>query len=501
MVGVLEKVMFEGAILTPPTPRRPRLNGPTVYGARPGSPFLYRLPATGEGPLTYEAEGLPRGLSLDPATGIITGATEEEGTHPVGVTVRGRLGSDSRILRVVIGDEFALTPPLGCNTFGGWGVYVNEQNIRDSARAMIDTGLAGHGYSYVNIDDGWQGQRGGPYHAIMPNEKFGDLKQLGDDLHALGLKYGLYSTPWTTSYQNLVGGSSDDPSGGWTAPRAAREGWRHGAYCFAEQDAKQVGEWGCDYFKYDWKIDTPEHARRMGDALRATGRDIVYELSNDAPLELAGEFTTIATMCRTTGDIVDVWERTQLDAAKQTWALGVRDIWLQHNDWRAYNRRGHWNMPCPLRVGQLGGWDLKPLRPTRLTPDEQYSHLSLWCLWSAPIIIGCPLERLDAFTLSLLCNDEVLAVDQDALGLQARQLEVEGGEALVKELEDGSWAVGLFNVGETAATVTAGLSVLGLPGPLRVRDLWRQAELGIAADRLSFEVARHGVRLVRVSQA
>ncbi len=238
----------------------------------------------------------------------------------------------------------------------------------------------------------------------------------------------------------------------------------------------------------------------MGVALRATGRDIVYELSTTRRSSW-GSSSTPSPRCAAPRRYRGRLGAHPIDAAKQTWALGVRDIWLQHNDWRAYNRRGHWNMPCPLRVGQLGGWDLKPLRPTRLTPDEQYSHLSLWCLWSAPIIIGCPLERLDAFTLSLLCNDEVLAVDQDALGLQARQLEVEGGEALVKELEDGSWAVGLFNVGETAATVTAGLSDLGLPGPLRVRDLWRQAELGIAADRLSFEVARHGVRLVRVSQA
>lgn len=488
--------MSEGAILTPPTPRQPRLNGATIYGARGGSPFLYRIPATGDGPLTFAAEGLPQGLALDPATGIISGVTEDEGTHRVGLTVRGKLGSDSRVLRVVIGDTFSLTPPLGCNTYGGWGKFVDERNIRDSARAMIASGLAGHGYCYVNIDDGWQGYRGGPYHAILPNEKFGDMKQLGDDLHAQGLKFGLYSTPWTTSYENFVGGSSDEPGGGWTQPKLAREGHRHGAYCFAEADAKQVAEWGCDYFKYDWKIDLPSHASRMGDALAASGRDIVYELSNDAPLALAEAFTAIGTMCRTTGDIVDVWDKSQLDEGKRRWALGVRDIWLQHRDWQRFNRPGHWNMPCPLRVGLLGGWDRQPLRPSRLTIDEQYTHVSLWALWASPIIIGCPLETLDAFTLSLLRNDEVLAVNQDALGLQGTNYDVEGGEAIVKELEDGSWAVGLFNVAAEPGTVTAGLRDLGLAGPLRVRDIWRQQDLEPAADRLTSEVAGHGVRMV-----
>ena len=485
-------------ILTPALANEPRINGPSIYGARPGSPFLYRVPVSGDGAATVLAEDLPHGLLLDPETGIIRGATEELGTHRVRLTASNRYGKTVRYLRIVIGDTISLTPPLGCNTFGGWGVFVNEQNIRDSARAMIETGLAAHGYSYVNIDDGWQGERGGPYNAIQPNAKFGDLKQLGDDLHALGLKYGLYSTPWTTSYQNLVGGSSDDPSGAWTKPASARDGWRHGAHCFAEADARQVGEWGCDYFKYDWKIDTPDHAQRMGDALVTTGRDIVYELSNDAPIDQAGAFTTIGTMCRTTGDIVDVWDRSQLDAAKQRWALGVRDIWVRHKDWQAYNRPGHWNMPCPLRVGMLGGWDLKPLRPTRLTPDEQYTHLSLWALWAAPIIIGCPLEQLDGFTLNLLTNDEILAVNQDALGLQGRNVEVEGGEAIVKELEDGSVAVGLFNLGAEPGTVTASWRELGISGLQRVRDLWRQEEQDPAQDRLSFTIEGHGVRMVRL---
>jgi alpha-galactosidase len=173
-------------------------------------------------------------------------------------------------------------------------------------------------------------------------------------------------------------------------------------------------------------------------------------------------------------------------------------LWVAHKKWEKYNRPGHWNMPCPLRVGLLGGWDNKPLRPSRLTVDEQFSHISLWCLWSAPIIIGAPLNTLDAFTLSLLTNDEVLDIDQDPLGLQARDIDVAGGEVLVKKLEDGTVAVGLFNPGETASTVAVSWPEAGVQGRQLVRDLWRQKDLGVVENRFSAEVSAHGVVLVRL---
>jgi alpha-galactosidase len=225
----------------------------------------------------------------------------------------------------------------------------------------------------------------------------------------------------------------------------------------------------------------------------------VLELSNSAPLAHAKEFTSLAQMCRTTGDIVDVWDKSQLDPGKRKWALGVRDIWNQHKAWEPFNRPGHWNMPCPLRVGLLGGWDLKPLRPTRLTRDEQYTHISLWCMWSAPLIIGCPLELLDDFTLQLLTNDEVLDLDQDPLGKQARQVEVNGQEFLVKDLEDGSKAVGLFNLTAAEATIKVRWSDLGIASRQRVRDLWQRRDLGLRDQDFEASVRPHGVVLIRVT--
>jgi alpha-galactosidase len=131
---------------------------------------------------------------------------------------------------------------------------------------MVDSGLIQHGWQYVNIDDGWQGQCGGPHHAIQPNEKFGDMRGLCDYIHRLGLKAGIYSTPWTTSYAGFVGGSSDDPHAAWQRPNTLRDGWHHGKHFFEAQDARQWAEWGFDYVKYDWGVDSVEITRRMARA-------------------------------------------------------------------------------------------------------------------------------------------------------------------------------------------------------------------------------------------
>ena len=486
-------------ILTPKPLPAPRINGAKIFGVRPGNPFLFTIAATGTRPMTFSAEGLPAGLALDERTGRISGSTASPGTYRVRLRATNALGSAERELRIVVGDTIALTPPMGCNTWGGWGPSVSEKSIRAAADAMVSSGLIDHGYSYINIDDGWQGKRGGKYNAIQPNEKFGDIKTLCDYVHARGLKIGIYSTPWITSYSGFVGGSSDSEDGSWHLAKRKQDQFRHGKHGFDENDARQWAEWGFDYAKYDWRIDDVEIAQRMADALKATGRDMVYNISNSAPLERAAEYTGLAQMCRTSGDLIDLWDRSQMDEGKRRWALGIREVWLEQEKWRAFSRPGHWNNPCPLRVGMLGGWDKKPLKATRLTIEEQYSHISLWCLWSSPLIIGCPIERLDEFTLGLLSNDDVLEVNQDALGLQAGAV-ARGAkyEILAKDLEDGSKAVGLFNLGVEKATVKLDFKALGIQGKHRVRDLWRQKELGSFEEQYAAEVPGHGVVFVRI---
>lgn len=490
-----------GEILTPAPAPQPRINGARVFGVRPGHPVLYSIAATGRRPMKFSAVKLPEGLQLDEQTGRISGALTQRGTHRVLMRAENSLGRAERELRIVVGDEILLTPLLGCNTWGGWGPRVTDANLRAAAKAMAESGLSDHGWQYVNIDDGWQGQRGGPYNAIQPNEKFGDMRALCDYIHGLGLKAGIYSTPWTTSYAGFVGGSSDDPQGAWQRPKSPRDGWRYGRHFFEAQDARQWAEWGFDYVKYDWGVDSVEVTRRMADALAACDRDLVLELSNSVPLAQAAEYTRLAQLSRTTGDLVDLWDRSQMDPSLRRWAVGIREVWLAHDAWAPHQRPGHWNHACNLRIGLLGGWRDQPLTPSRLTPDEQYSHISLWCLWGSPMIIGTPLERLDPFTLSLLSNDEVLEVNQDPLGKQARPVKAAGGEALVKALEDGSRALGLFNPSAQGATVAVDWSTLGLRGPQQVRDLWRQKDLGVHPAGFAAEVRPHGVVLVRLTPA
>ena len=487
-------------IITPAPGPQPRFNGASIFGVRPGSPILYTLAVAGQRPMTFTAENLPAGACFDAERGLITGVIAKPGRYLVKLRAKNAAGQAERDLKLVVGDTFSLTPPMGCNTWGGLGPFVSEKAVRASAEAMVRLGLINHGYCYINIDDGWQGQRGGAFNGIQPNEKFGDMKKFCDDLHAMGLKVGNYSTPWRTSYAGFVGGSSDSADGTWAKlPPGAKKGWTHGTHRFEINDARQAAAWGIDYFKYDWHIDSVDLARTMGDALRSQQRDIVFELSNTAPFNDAAAYTDIGTMTRTDGDLVDVWVKTQLDAGKQKWALGVRDLWQAHRKWQPYNRPGHWNMPCPLRVGLLGGWDNKPMRPSRLTIDEQFSHISLWCLWSAPMIIGAPIDKLDPFTLSLLTNDEVLDINQDPLGLQAQDIDVPGGEVLVKKLANGAVAVGLFNTGEASASIAVTWEQAGVTGGQQVRDLWRQKDLGVFNGGFTATIPPHGVVLVKLT--
>lgn len=477
-------------VLTPKPGPAPRLNGPRVFGVRPGHPFLFTIAATGDRPMQFAADNLPAGLVLDAGTGRITGAVAAPGTHTVTLRATNARGAAEQKLRIEVGERLALTPPLGWNSWNCWAGTVDQDKILRSAKAMAASGLIDHGWSYINIDDTWQGARDPVTHALQPNEKFPDLAALATAVHGLGLKLGLYSTPWITSYATHAGGSADNPAGAWTKPAGPKQPnrkvkpWAIGAYSFAGADAKQWAAWGIDYLKYDWNPNEVPETAEMLSALRISGRDMIYSLSNAAPFESIGELSHLANSWRTTGDIRDSWGSLQR-------------IGFAQEKWRPFAGPGHWNDPDMLVVGWVG-WGPK-LHPTNLTPNEQYTHLTLWSLLSAPLLIGCDLERLDDFTLGLLSNDEVLAVDQDPLGRPAAQVFVAGRrQAWVKPLEDGSHAIGLFNLSRRPDTVAVTWAQLGLEKPARMRDLWRQQDLPVPATGLAFEILRHGTIMLRV---
>ena len=480
-------------ILTPKAPDAPRINGAKVFGVRPGSPFLFIVPATGKRPMTFGADNLPTGLTIDNSTGLITGTLTTPGTYNVTLKAQNTLAVAYDKFKIVVGDKIAITPPMGWNSWNCWAAQVSDKNVRASAKAMVDSGLINHGWTYINIDDTWQGKRGGSFNALQSNQKFPDMKGLCDYVHSLGLKVGVYSTPWITSYAGYPGGSSDDPNGDWVKLANYESNKRLGKYAFDTNDAQQYGQWGIDYLKFDWHTHKEKEIAAMANALKATGRDIIYSLSAGMDFGTAALCEKLANCWRTTGDIRDGWTKKQVS---ETWAYGVTDIWKEHLKWAPFSGPGHWADADMLVVGKVG-WG-NP-HPTKLKPDEQYTHISLWCLWSSPLLIGCPLDQLDDFTQNLLTNDEVLALNQDPLGKMAKQLPHDGNDrVLIKDLEDGSKAVGLFNTGEEYIAVKVTWQQLDVTGNQSVRDLWRQKNIGIYKDSFEAVVRPHGVVLVRI---
>jgi alpha-galactosidase len=483
------------APLTPPAPATPRINGPTVFGVRPGSPVLYSIPATGDRPMSFAADGLTSSLSLDSNTGRITGMLKEKGSYPLILRATNKWGSDERKFRIVAGNRIALTPAMGWSSWNCYAATINQYKILGIAQAMVSSGLSQHGWTYINIDDGWQGDRTGPGHSLVGNGNFPDMPGLVKTIHDLGLKSGVYSTPWETSYDGRPGGSAETVDGRWK-----KIGSKMGKISFAEADAREWAGWGVDYLKYDWLIDVA-HTKEMSDALRATGRDIVFSLSNSGHLADASSYAELAESWRTTGDIYDVWVH-----GDQSWHYSVSEIAFSQDPWAPFAGPGHWNDPDMLVVGQVGvgnggnGWT--KTHPSRLTADQQYTHISMWCLLSAPLILGCDLEKLDPFTLGLLTNDEVLAIDQDELGKEAVRVGTDGAvDYYLKPLADGSHALGIFNRGNES--VTAGLiklSRMGVGGKLLARDLWRQQDIpDFDPNKTTFAVPANGVVLLKLS--
>ena len=469
--------------LTMPAPDpHPAIHGPRLVGATPGKPFLFLIPATGDGPLVYAAKPLPAGLMVDAQTGIISGALAKAGTTPVTLTVRGPRGTAKRTLTIVGGaHKLALTPPLGWNSWNVWADHVDAGKVKDAADEMIAAGLARHGFQYVNIDDTWEA--GHSENAgrdaqgnIETNGKFPDMPGLAAYIHSKGLKIGIYSGPGPTT------------CGGYTA-----------SYQHEAQDAATYAKWGFDYLKYDWcSYDRVVHGDHtlpvlekpydvMGAALAAQPRDIVFSLCQYGMGDVwKWGASTGGNSWRTTGDIEDNWG-------------SLHSIYERQAGHEAYAGPGHWNDPDMLMVGIVGKGNV---HPTRLTPNEQILHISMWCLLSSPLLIGCDMTKLDPFTLALLTNDEALDINQDPLGKPAGLMSknAEDGEVWARPLFDGTHAVGLVNGDLEPHVLTVRWSDLGVTGPQPVRDLWLHENAGSFPGSYSVEVPPHGAVLLKIGR-
>jgi alpha-galactosidase len=478
-------------ILTPKPGSAPRINGPSLTGVTPGHDVLYKIPATGVRPITYGATNLPSGLTLDPASGIIRGTIAARGRYPVTFTARNAAGSASKAFTFVAEGQLALTPAMGWNSWNAYGRAVSDSLARAAADAMVSKGLIDHGWTYVNLDDGWErsarqtdslfeGPVRAPDGTMLTNRKFPDMKALGDYVHAKGLKFGIYSGPGPTTCQRL------------------EASWRHEL-----QDFRTYASWGVDYLKYDWcgytsvlapgetnqqlpVLKRPYQVART--ALNQVPRDIIYSLCQYGwgnVWEWGAEKGIEGNSWRTTGDITDTWE-------------SMNGIGFQQVGHSKFASPGHWNDPDMLVIGKVG-WGPR-LRDSRLTPNEQYVHITLWTLLASPLLLGNDLTQMDDFELNLVTNDEVLAVHQDPLGKAADRVSKKDElEVWSRPLADGSLAVGLFNRDEMDMKVSVSWGELGVHGRHKVRDLWRQKELGAFDNDFSSVVPRHGALFVKIT--
>ena len=462
-------------VMLPPD-TRPAIHGPRVVGATPGRPFLFLIPATGQGPLHYAAQNLPAGLTLDPKTGIITGTLQKAGAQTVTLTVRGPMGTATRGLSIVGGvHRLALTPPMGWNSWDAFTRDIDDKKTRASADAFVSTGLAAHGYQYVNIDDTWEAGRDAQGR-IQTNSKFPDVKALCDYIHDKGLKFGIYSSPGPKT------------CGGYEA-----------SYQHEDQDAQSYSDWGVDYLKYDWcsyddvvkKDHSLPNLKRPYAVMRASldkvNRDMVFSYCQYGMGDVWTWGAALGgNLWRTNGDLQDDWG-------------DLHGTFESENGHEKYAGPGHWNDPDMLSVGYFN-WG--PIHPTHLTPNEQITQFSIWSLIAAPLLIGGDVTRLDPFTLALLSNDEAIDVDQDPLGHAAgRVAQVGNTEVWARPLLDGTHAVGLVNVDSDTATVTVHWSDLGITGPQTVRDLWLHKNVGTYNGSYSVEVPSHGCVLLKIGKA
>ena len=392
--------------------------------------------------------------------GDVVGTAIAERTTPQALALPPRLPLPA--LRDVPDNGLERTPPMGWNSWNKFEEKIDDVTVRAMADAMVASGMRDAGYTYINIDDTWEGPRDAQGN-ITGNLKFPNMKGLADYVHSKGLKIGLYSSPGPNTCDGYPG-----------------------SYGHEEQDAKTYAAWGFDYLKYDWcsagRIYKDSEMRpvyqKMGDALLSTGRPIVFSLcqyGDDDSWKWGAKVG--GNLWRTTGDINDSWKR-------------MEEIGFKQFEIASYAQVGHWNDPDMLEIGNGG-----------MTADEYRTHMSLWSLLAAPLLAGNDLRSMSEETKSILINKEVIAIDQDPDFHPVKKISEQGPLVVAaRPLKEKTWAVGLFNRGNATAKMSVTWKEIGLHGKLQVRDLWAHKDLGKIADQFAAEVPSHGVMLITVKR-
>jgi alpha-galactosidase len=474
----ITKFYYVPYILTPLESPKPSINTPAEYGFRPTHPLLYKIPVSGKQPIQYTVSNLPNGLTINNATGIITGMVNEQGTYNVTIKATNAFGNAEKTLRLVCGDKIALTPPMGWNSWNCFGLSVNKKKVKATADAFMKNGLVNYGWNYINIDDGWEADKRQPNGELLGNAKFPDMKSLGDYIHSKGLKFGIYSSPGEKTCGNYLG-----------------------SYGYELTDATSYANWGVDYLKYDWcsygsvfanEKDTSLYAYKkpyvtMQQALAKQPRDMLYSLCQYGMRNVWEWGASVGgNVWRTTGDIEDSWESFAGIGFKQSFA-------------QAYAKPGGWNDADMMVIGKVGWGD--NLHYTRLTPDEQYTHVTLWALLNNPLLIGCDVANIDKFTLSLLTNKEVIAINQNTYSGPAKP--VVANDCLQiwkKQITENTYALGIFNLANKTKAISTTFADLQLKNKQTIRDIWRNKTEATFENSYTATINAHGVKFVLVTE-
>jgi alpha-galactosidase len=383
------------------------------------------------------------------------------------------LGSAWSLDQQSLVNTLASTPPMGWNSWNRFACNVSEDLIRQTADAMVASGMKDAGYQYVVIDDCWQVERDSNGNIVIDAKRFpSGMKALADYVHAKGLKFGIYSDAGTKTCQG-----------------------RPGSRGYEFQDAWQYAAWGVDYLKFDWCSSSTQDARSsyelMRAALDASGRPIVFSICEWGTAKPWLWAKGVGNLWRTTGDISDTWQDHKKWPDGSCCSNGMVDILDQQVGLESYAGPGHWNDPDMLEVGNGG-----------MTTAEYRAHFSLWAILAAPLIAGNDLRDMKPEIREILTHKEVIAVDQDPAGNEGSRVRKNGDlEVWSKVLQDGSRAVVLFNRGTAGAEIGVSWEELGYPAHLsaKVRDLWQAKDLGEHKGTFSATVAPHSVVMVTVT--
>jgi alpha-galactosidase len=356
---------------------------------------------------------------------------------------------------------------MGWNSWNKFACNVSESLIKEMADAMVRSGMKDAGYQYIVIDDCWQVDRDSQGNIVPDPKRFpSGMKALADYVHSKGLKFGLYSDAGTLTCQK-----------------------RPGSRGYEFQDARQYAAWDVDYLKYDWCSTSTQNAQAsyslMRDALAKSGRPIVFSICEWGTAKPWLWARDVGNLWRTTGDIQDCW-----DCKKDWGGMGFIHILDLQDTLEPYAGPGHWNDPDMLEVGNGG-----------MNAIEYRSHFSLWCILAAPLMAGNDVRNMSPEIAGILMNKELIAVDQDPLGLQGRRVKRSGDQDVwVKQLADGSRAVALLNRGTAEAQMSVAWSDIGYPNELSasVRDLWAKKDLGKLQGGFAATVPSHGIVVIRV---